>query len=117
MEPQRSQDFAEHDLICSAVFARNDRLRQSVPRRQTAADLAQLVANAASAKGDGPRGIYIEREPHASLMRHGVRAAGRARQSRPAQRDAARNQPVATGEGLPRLTGNGMAELKTLSGS
>ena len=50
-------------------------------------------------------------------MRHGVRAAGRARQSRPAQRDAARNQPVATGEGLPRLTGNGMAELKTLSGS
>jgi hypothetical protein len=49
---------ARFDLL-SRFRAQRSLASERRPRRQTAADLAQLVANAASAKGDGPRGFSL----------------------------------------------------------
>jgi hypothetical protein len=41
----------------------------------------------------------VERQPRANLTHSSFRAAGRCSESKPAQRDTARDQPVATGQG------------------
>jgi len=60
VEPQGSQDFADHDLVRRYVLARDDCLCQGVASViGVAADLAQRFRIAASANGEGPKGFSL----------------------------------------------------------